>query len=531
MITGNLDKETLKQLLQKHALENQEHNTTNKTNRLLGAMCYCQVPYYSVHETCSCCNKHIDLKLFNRRIDKASFNPYLEKIKSYGYDAKIEFICRECATKQSLFSTLNIQEDWWEENGFFIFGFKAKQDKDYFKVKVDSPNYLQPIIDYLSKDQSRVSMTKHSLDKVKTLTGLSIPDEFKRIPIHLPQSVVLELTYKCNHTCKFCSCPWYAPKSTYIQNEELTISQWKDVINRLYFNGVTRFSLTGGEFLLKDGWQEIIQHIRSVGTTYGYNNPIVVISNGKNMKTEYLQFFKEMNVHLSMSLPGYKTFALHTGVDNADGVLGWFEKAKQLGVKTTANITVTNLNYSELFETISLALLNGADDILLNRFLPGGRGLQHIEELKLSKEQVVGMLNEAEEILELSNKQGTVGTEIPKCIFSNAKENFPHISIGYQCAAAKGFFVIDPSGQVRVCNHSPQVIGNVFSDNFIDDTTYWTRFAERDYMPQKCVRCNNKSECDCGCREVAHILDNDIAEADYSIIRDKRNYKRNNETC
>ena len=26
----------------------------------------------------------------------------------------------------------------------------------------------------------------------------------------LPSTAVLELTYRCNHECIFCSCPWYA---------------------------------------------------------------------------------------------------------------------------------------------------------------------------------------------------------------------------------------------------------------------------------------------------------------------------------
>ena len=39
------------------------------------------------------------------------------------------------------------------------------------------------------------------------------------------------------------------------------------------------------------------------------------------MNEEHLKFFKEMNVQLSMSLPGYLSFEEHTGVDNADYVL------------------------------------------------------------------------------------------------------------------------------------------------------------------------------------------------------------------
>ena len=67
----------------------------------------------------------------------------------------------------------------------------------------------------------------------------------------LPKSAVLELTYRCNHKCKFCSCPWYAPKSKYSCGPELNLLQWKKSIDRLYDLGVDTFSISGGECLLK----------------------------------------------------------------------------------------------------------------------------------------------------------------------------------------------------------------------------------------------------------------------------------------
>ena len=70
-----------------------------------------------------------------------------------------------------------------------------------------------------------------------------------------------------------------------------------------------------------------------------------------------------------------------------------------LRLRTTVNITVTRINYDELFETIALGLLNGASSVLLNRFLPGGRGLLYRQKLELSREQLNGMLDTAEEVL------------------------------------------------------------------------------------------------------------------------------------
>lgn len=335
--------------------------------------------------------------------------------------------------------------------------------------------------------------------------------------IHFPPSVALELTYRCNHKCKFCSCPWYAPQLKYPIHQELSIEEWKKVVDILYNNGVEMFSLSGGEILLKEGFTELIRYIREQGNKRQIHRPIVVISNGLLMKKEYLEFFKEQDVHLSMSLPGYETFEYHTGVDNADGVLHWFNEAKSVGLSATLNVTVTNKNIHELFETVSLGLINGAHDVLLNRFLPGGRGLSYMNELKLTPRQVNEMLETTEEVLEYSNKYGNVGTEIPLCAIKN-KPKYKRINIGYQCAAAKGFFVVDPSGQIRTCNHSPHIVGHIFNDPIVTDTTYWNTFAHSDYKPQMCGDCQNVSICDCGCREVANILYGSPKAADSSII-------------
>lgn len=334
--------------------------------------------------------------------------------------------------------------------------------------------------------------------------------------IKLPQAVALELTYKCNHKCLFCSCPWYAPKSSYPLGKELDVEQWKNAIDILFENGVRSFSISGGECTLKEGLSQIVEYIRSESDKRKIKHPIVLISNGSAMSDEYLKLFKRCNVHLSMSLPGYETFEQHTGVDNVDGVLKWFKKAKALGITTTLNVTVTAKNIHELFETISLGLINGASSVLLNRFLPGGRGLSNMKELMLTNKQLNEMLSVAEEVLLLSNRYGFVGTEIPFCAVDNPNR-YKKINIGYKCAAAKGFFVVDPSGNIRTCNHSPRIVGNIFAKPMIEDVEYWKIFADSQYKPDYCKDCKALKSCDASCREVANILKGSPCEIDPTL--------------
>lgn len=335
--------------------------------------------------------------------------------------------------------------------------------------------------------------------------------------MRLPNAAVLELTYKCNHKCKFCSCPWYDSNSMYPIEKELDLEQWKQVINKLYSNGVNTISITGGECMLKEALADILLYIKEESRKKGKSKDIVLISNGLLMNRDYLLLFKYCNVHLSMSLPGIETFEEHTGVNNAEGVLHWFQEAQKLGMNTTVNVTVTKKNYHELFETVSLGLLNGATSVLVNRFLPGGRGLKYMDELMLSREELNEMLNITEKVLSLAQRYGHTGTEIPLCAIDTPTK-YKWLSFGTKCAAAKDFFVVDPAGHIRTCNHSPRIVGNILDDDIIQDTKYWNTFARSQYHPAMCMSCNSVNLCDCGCREVAHILKGSVNSVDISSI-------------
>ena len=347
--------------------------------------------------------------------------------------------------------------------------------------------------------------------------------------VYIPGFVVLELTYQCNHQCLFCSCPWMAETESapkYEKCEELHLEDWKKVLDKLHLLGVKVVTISGGEALLKDCLIDLLEYTRHKNT-YNKNESIVLISNGLLMNETFLKAFKKYNVHLSLSLPGLQTFERLTGVDNALGVLHWLREAKKMGITTTVNVTVTNINYHELYETVANGLLAGADTVLLNRFLAGGRGLSYMEDLTLTQEQLNGMLDTVEEILQLSHRSGSAGTEFPLCIINNVHK-YKRLKMGSLCAAAKSFFVIDPAGWVRACNHSPRKVGHVLDEKIISDTDYWNAFTNRAYIPADCVMCKDVNYCDCGCRETASILCGSICAKDpclkHANILSKKQY-------
>jgi radical SAM protein with 4Fe4S-binding SPASM domain len=329
----------------------------------------------------------------------------------------------------------------------------------------------------------------------------------------LPATAVLEMTYACNHACLFCSCPWEAPEGEFERKAEMDPDEWVRLIHHLGERGITSLAFTGGEPLLKRGMSDIIEaaaamtveHVETRdGRLVAEEGPpkLFLLSNGGPMSNEVLDLCSRHGINLSMSLPGLKTFPELTGGGDPENVLRWFRRAKDKGVGTTVNVTVTKLNLGELYETIAEGLLAGADNLLMNRFLPGGRGLANTE-LLLTLEEVREAIDVAERVLRESNRRGHLGTELPLCVVDPSA--YTHLKVGTQCSAAKDFFVVGPSGHIRVCNHSPARLPRWTDLEAVKTHPYWHRYAMKRYLPKECSPCPSMAHCDAGCREAAHV--------------------------
>jgi len=71
---------------------------------------------------------------------------------------------------------------------------------------------------------------------------------------------------------------------------------------------------------------------------------------------------------------------------------------------------------------------------------------------------------------------------------------------------AINFFVVGPSGYIRVCNHSPINLNHVNDLDGLKQNDYWSLFLQKSYLPAACYDCEQRHDCDGGCREVAHIV-------------------------
>ena len=291
------------------------------------------------------------------------------------------------------------------------------------------------------------------------------------IVVKIPKSVMLELTYKCNHRCKFCYCPWenYENHPLYGKQDELTAANWLRVVTMLKALGIERIGLSGGEPLSKEGLFDLLRHIRDNGLQ------VVLITNGIFMNEGFISVFKEIGSSLlgiGLSLPGIATYSYHTGTEsnNSEKVLYWIRRLSEEGITVHLNVTATLQNLHELSDIITKGFVSGAKALSLSRFVVGGRGSSFRDELSLSDEGVIQTLDIAERTLRMIDQRGVFMSKLPLCALP-ADRQYKRLRIGGVCGAARKTFTIDPSGYIRVCVQSAKRVGHIFSDDIVEVET------------------------------------------------------------
>lgn len=156
-------------------------------------------------------------------------------------------------------------------------------------------------------------------------------------------SAALELTYRCNERCVHCYVDDAAARH---RSEELTLEEYRVLLNDLRSMGCVSLLLTGGEVFVKDCFLPVAAHASSLGMA------VDIFTNGLAMTPERFDALRELNLNsISYSLYGGSP-AVH---DAVTGVQGSFERTlaaammtKCAGIDTYIKTVVMKENLSDL---------------------------------------------------------------------------------------------------------------------------------------------------------------------------------------
>lgn len=107
------------------------------------------------------------------------------------------------------------------------------------------------------------------------------------------QNLAIEITRQCNLKCRHCFLSAGNP-----HQHELSLDEIKDVIRQVKKSGGTSVSIGGGEPLLRNGWQEIIQFALSLDLL------VALGSNGTIITREISRTISRMPIKIQISIDG-----------------------------------------------------------------------------------------------------------------------------------------------------------------------------------------------------------------------------------
>jgi len=325
--------------------------------------------------------------------------------------------------------------------------------------------------------------------------------------------LLFELTRRCHNNCVFCYNVWKEDGD--YPRDELTVDEAKLVLDRVFDETECRFiGLTGGEPLMKKGVFEIASHITSRG------KGTVLISNGKLLTRETVHRCLDSGIeYFEVSLHSHDR-EIH---DRLAGRGGSFDEAIdailhviELGGHVNTVFVATRDNIGAFKEFVELNALLRAEWILFNRVACGGRGIDNWEQLVPDPAQIQEAIDVGAPLAGRYRIGLSAGVQVPPCLVDLSKHE--NVTTGF-CplngdGAGHSYFVIDPAGNVRMCNRSKVLLGNLLEDSFrnIVRSTEVEKFCSA--IPDFCRDCALARSCAGGCKADALSYFGTLAKPD-----------------
>ena len=297
----------------------------------------------------------------------------------------------------------------------------------------------------------------------------------------IPNTVQFEMTYSCNSNCIFC----YNPNRGIIVDKAIT----NNIVDILSGSNIYHIQLTGGELSLVPQINEYIKKLK-------HNHAVTIVTNGLK-KIENL--YNKLDA-VFVSLHGQKeTHEYLTNNKNTyEMIINTIKYYVDIGIDVYTDTILTSRNYNELYSIVETAKKIGVKKCYINRYEIGGIGSKEVISLMPNLEQFkVGI---SQMIKAKKNFNIDVGfcTAIPFCIDARLAEE----NLDVSCGIGTTFGVINPVGDLRICNQSNKIYGNILTEPI---EKIWKKNSLNDYRCMKwvkepCKSCRILDKCIAGCR-------------------------------
>lgn len=312
-------------------------------------------------------------------------------------------------------------------------------------------------------------------------------------------NIVYELTGACNQCCRFCYNHW-RPEGAPAPDPARARKTLRKLLSQC---SVGTISFSGGEPLLLSNIHNLVLRARLK------RSHVNVLTNGTLLTQDALENFVSLGVG-AIQIP---LLSANPEVhDYLTSLKGSWEKAmdalrraggKCIGVSV---LVITKVNAPGVSETLSLVRDCGIRTVMVNRFNIGGNGIRNMRELVPDSKTLASAFATVEAFAAAHPDMRVVsGVCTPLCFLDTAL--YPHIQFTKCSTDLIGRPVtVNYDGDVRFCNHSPRVLGNIYSrpiSDILQDPDINALYAG---MPSECSHCHLLERCGGGCRAASEQL-------------------------
>lgn len=322
--------------------------------------------------------------------------------------------------------------------------------------------------------------------------------------------IALELTDQCNLACKFCYNIWKIPGSkrkSFNSYEKAT-----KTLAKLFMQAtVKNVTLTGGEPFMSERIKEIALYCRMQGKS------VTIISNGSKASIEDYNDLIKMGITLfELPIHSYKE-ETHDLITNIQG--SWKKSIRsiiyiqQLQGNPVPVIVLTKYNISDLSKTLDFINSLGLKRIMLNRYNIGGNGVSDPSFVSATHSQLKAgfrIANEKAKHLDLLISSNVCS---PDCLLD--PKEYPYVAFGH-CSKdiLSKPITMDINGNIRLCNHSPIIAGNIFTQPLQEILSSSYASSWNKIKPNYCNTCSKWETCRGGCRAASEQCGFDLDQVD-----------------
>jgi len=344
------------------------------------------------------------------------------------------------------------------------------------------------------EDYSKLVYTISTLAGTEKVDPVSFLEVAKEEPFtyqySAPLRMDLAITFRCQNDCVHC----YAggPHET----PELSIAQWKQVIDRLSEIGVFTVTFTGGEPTLREDLPELLLYAQNKGMVTG------LITNGRRLTNKgYVETLEKSGldfVQVTLESHKPKVHDLMTGAKGSwkETVAG-IKNAAESQVYVTTNTTLSKHNAADFLETVDFIKSLNVAAFGCNSLIYSGKANAVSEEFALPMETLKELLPKIRDKAHQLGLKFLWYTPTQYCRFDPVQ-----MGLGVKsCTAAMINMCVGPNGDVYPCQSYFESLGNILT---VEWEKIWSnplavKLRNREYAEQKCKDCAQLQVCGGGC--------------------------------